>query len=81
MGQEIKIQPYKIQSTETMKRIMGDYFINLDEGKIPVAPGNHFLMGGIETLEGAARVFGGKSHVDHVGHHKLDTISQLGRLA
>lgn len=25
--------------------------INLDEGKIPVAPGNHFLMGGIETDE------------------------------
>ena len=25
--------------------------INLDEGKIPVSPGNHFLMGGIETDE------------------------------
>ena len=25
--------------------------LTLDEGKIPVAPGNHFLMGGIETDE------------------------------
>lgn len=35
----------------TVADICASNGINLDEGKIPVAPGNHFLMGGIETDE------------------------------
>ena len=48
---DISMIPHFKEHFPTVADICESNGINLDEGKIPVAPGNHFLMGGIETDE------------------------------
>lgn len=46
---DISVIPHFKEHFPTVADICESNGINLSEGKIPVAPGNHFLMGGIET--------------------------------
>ena len=48
---DISMIPHFKEHFPTVADICESNGINLADGKIPVAPGNHFLMGGIETDE------------------------------